>query len=194
MEQRLKAVKLKILLAVLLIIAIVTGIYIFSQDSTSQSSAPPQISWFESSSTGKLTQELSYFAVSARTAPKLRMAYPYNQLTATIGFGCDKSEQWMYVAFSEPPNFANTETEEELHRFVTKIMFDEQSAKYEATQAFGSRFIHFREDALVLENLLQANHMVFEVDWHREGFVQFQFPLSGSADIIKKTQSKCENS
>lgn len=184
--------KLAIVLA-LLVFAIGVGVYVATPTPGVEKQSPVTSKWSETSSTGKLTQEMSYFAVSARTSPVLRMSYPYNQLTASIGFGCDRAEQWMYVAFSEPPNIANAQTEEELHRFVSKIRFDGKTQEFEATQAFGSRFVHFKDDTLILMTLLKSSSMSFEVDWHREGFVNFEFPLAGSAQMIDNARTKCSS-
>jgi hypothetical protein len=119
------------------------------------------------------------------------MAYPYSKLTAQVGLGCDESGEWMYVSLSDAPNIANVETEEKANRFIAKITFDEQTYEYEMTQTFGSRSLHFRDDNVVSAWLLSSSSMVFEIDWHREGKVRFDFPLAGSAEAIAGAREKC---
>lgn len=181
-----------LLIAVAMVITGAIWWWFLASKNTEHAAQPqPKSQWFESSSTGELTQDMSYFAVSARTSPVLEMNYPYNEITASIGFGCDKTGEWMYVAFSEPPNIANTQTEDELHRFISRVSFDKDTEEYEVTQKFGERFIHFRDDARLLQSLVASTSMSFEVDWHREGPARFKFPLAGSAEMINKIQGKC---
>lgn len=147
--------------------------------------------WSQTHSVGELTQELSYFAVSPRVSPRFAMAFPYNEVTASLGFGCNRTEQWLYIAFSEPPNFANARSGEKSNQLQSSIRFDDDVADYDLTQVFGARFVHFKDDPLVLERILGSSSMSFTVEWHEEGNIHFNFPLAGSAQAIASTQQKC---
>jgi hypothetical protein len=119
------------------------------------------------------------------------MQYPYNQITASIGFGCDKSAEWMYVAFSEAPNIANVESDEELNIFSANISFDNQPHEYAMTQKFGARFLHFMDDDWVSAKITESSSMTFAINWYQEGMARFDFPLTGSAAAIESARQKC---
>lgn len=143
---------------------------------------------------GDMTQDMSYFAVSKRTPPTRQMDFPYNSVTASVGFGCNQNDEWMYVAFSEAPNIANVETGDEFNLLVSTINFDGDATGYELTQKFGARFLHFRNDDLVSAKVAESSSMIFEVDWYREGIIRFDFALAGSSEAIEGARSKCNKS
>ena len=103
------------------------------------------------------------------------MQYPYNQILASIGFGCDKSDEWMYVAFSEAPNIANVESDEELNIFSANISFDNQPHEYAMTQKFGARFLHFMDDDWVSAKITESSSMTFAVNWYQKAWLALIF-------------------
>ena len=121
------------------------------------------------------------------------MRYPYNQVTASIGFGCDKADEWVYVAFSEVPNVSNVESEDEVNLFNSQMTFDNQTNEYATTQKFGARFLHFKADQLITTNIIESSSMTFAINWHQEGIVRFDFTLEGSAEAIGNAREKCAN-
>lgn len=151
----------------------------------------PLSGWSQSSSPGELTETISYFAVSARTTPTRKLNYPYEQIAVSLGFGCDGSDEWMYLSFSEPPNIDDAVVEEESNRYTFKIQFDDDSARYAMTQKFGTRSLHFKDDAQVAQRVLDASSMTLEVNWYSEGVVRFVFALEGSAEAIAAARGKC---
>lgn len=189
----------KKIISITALAAIVMFIWIIyaSQGPETVSIPKPKSDWTESSSPGGLHQGKSFFAVSARTSPVHQLDFPYHEITVSLGFGCDASDEWIYAAFSEAPNIANAEIEEELNTYVSEISFSnglddaDEYDKYIITQKFGSRFFHFKKDDLIAARIVESASMTLKLDWYKEGFVRFKFSLAGSADVIASAREKC---
>lgn len=187
-----KLLTIKTLILVgLAFITICIGAYFALKDTTEVAIPKAKSDWSESSSKGGLNQGQSYFAVSARTSPVHQLDFPYHEITVSLGFGCDASDEWIYAAFSEAPNIANAQTEEEFNLYVTAIKFDNHVEEYVMTQKFGARFFHFKNDDQIAAKITDSSSMTLQLDWYKEGIVRFDFSLAGSNEVIERARKKC---
>ncbi len=195
----------------LVLIIIVVFVYVGSQEpsttsrpaSTSSSSPsssstterPKQVSalpqWRSFTSKDEMTGAASTFAVSPNVEPNQRMTFPYGDVEAWLGVGCDGSSEWAYVGFSSAPNLSDDETESGYNVVRTRIRWDEHVTQVELTQKWGASFLHFVEDESAIMNIAKSNSVMLALQWHgqRESF--FEFPLRGSAAALSEARTNC---
>jgi len=49
------------------------------------------------------------------------MSFPYNDVYAYLGIGCDGKSEWVYVGFNEAPNLNNDDTKDGYNLIQTRI-------------------------------------------------------------------------
>jgi hypothetical protein len=69
---------------------------------------PTYAQWTTTVSSDKMTGDRSCYAHSQSTGPLEAMSFPYNDVRAWLGVGCDGTNEWAYVGFSESPNLLDT--------------------------------------------------------------------------------------
>lgn len=147
--------------------------------------------WSTFSSSDEMTGSISYYASGYRTIPNKQMGFPYGDVSARLGVGCDKADHWVYIAFNDSPNFAKDETKSGYNLIVTRMKFDENLERHEFTQEWGSKFVHFSMGEEVVEKIKASNLLSVEFQWHGEQPVLFKFDLKGSAKAINQISSQC---
>ncbi|MEC7120143.1 MAG: zinc ribbon domain-containing protein, partial [Pseudomonadota bacterium] len=81
----------------------------------------PASSWSITSSKDEMTGETSFFAVSESVAPTRPMDFPYSDVTAWIGVGCDGASEWAFFGFDQAPNLTGSETRSGYNLISTRI-------------------------------------------------------------------------
>ena len=119
------------------------------------------------------------------------MSFPYSDVHAWLGVGCNKGNEWVYVGFSESPNITNDETEDGYNRIRTRIKWNDEVEDIILTQDWGSEFLHFRDDSLVISKIAASNSALLEIQWYGEGNTYFEFSLNGSSKVIQEIRAKC---
>jgi hypothetical protein len=149
--------------------------------------------WDINTSKDEMTGEISVYATSARTAPNESMDFPYSDVEAWLGFGCDAESEWAYVGFNEKPNLPDAQAQSGGYSTITtRIRWDDDIENMRMSQEFGDRFLHFQSDGKAISNMIKSNEALLELEWYRAGNVYFRFSLSGSAQAIESARQRCQ--
>lgn len=148
--------------------------------------------WRTSTDTDKMTGDKSSYAVNNWSVPTERMSFPYSDVIANIGIGCDKSSSWIYLVFSHVPNLSRTETRNGYNRIESRIKFDDKVETVTLTQDWGSKFIHFLDREYVINKVKKSKKMLIEFDWYENGLTYFEFNLEGADEAINSIYSTCD--
>lgn len=154
--------------------------------------APKEPQWGSTTSSDEMSGERSAYAVSPTISTTRRMAFPYSDVKAWLGVGCDKSSEWAYIGFSGAPNLNNTELEDGYSVIKTRVKWGETLTKDTFTQKWGGKYLHFRNDSSAIQKIAGSNGMMLELDWHGQGAVHFDFPLKGSSKAIADIRASCK--
>lgn len=165
-----------------------------AQNSTvTQKKVPPKPTWTNSTSKDKMTGKLSAYASSPISFPTRKMEFPYGDVHAWLGVGCDKKKEWVYVGFNSAPNLANTETKDGYNLIETRIKWDGAVKNVTLTQDWGASFIHFRNGKSAISRVVSSKIALLELQWHGQQSTYFEFSLNGSSAALKKIRAKCSN-
>lgn len=147
--------------------------------------------WNTFTSKDKMTGELSYYANSPVAIPTNQMSFPYSDVTAWMGVGCDKNGEWVYVGFKGSLNLANTETQDGHNLISTRIKWNDAVEQVLLSQEWSSDFLHFNEDAPALVKIQNSKTAMLELQWHGQQPTYFEFSLNGSSKAIGEIKAKC---
>jgi len=147
--------------------------------------------WNVSTDKDEMTGEVSAYCSSERTSPTERMDFPYSDVNAWLGVGCNGRSEWAYVGFNKAPNLQNTSTQDGYNLFTTRIKFDDEVEETLMRQDWNSKFIHFNYDSDMIEKFMTANTILFELDWYGEGKTYFRFSGSGSTRAMTQIRQFC---
>lgn len=162
-----------------------------TETKTTENPVPQTPTWSTSSSTDEMTGETMHFAHSPTISPTRKMSFPYSDVRAWFGVGCDSENEWVYVGFNSSPNLANDETKDGYNLIRTRIKWDDTLEKVELTQDWGAKFLSFRNDQYIIQQVMKSGEALFELQWHGEQAVYFKFSLDGSSSAISEIRSKC---
>jgi len=149
--------------------------------------------WNTSFDKDVMTGEKSAYATLNSTPPTSGMSFPYSDITAGIGIGCDKTSKWIYIYFNHKPNLVNGEINSGYTSYRYRLKYDKEVIHDHFTQDFGSKFLHFDDDEYNIERVRESNKLLLEVEWYGEGNVYFDFDLKGSKKAINKISNYCKN-
>lgn len=152
---------------------------------------PPKPRWTTSTFKDKMTGKLKAYAHSPSVMPSKRMSFPYNDVRAWLGVGCDGKNEWAYIGFNSAPNLADTETEDGYNLIRTRIKWNDQLENVSLTQNWSAEFIHFRHDGPAISKIAGSNTTLLELQWHGEQPTYFEFSLDGSSKAISEIRAKC---
>jgi len=158
---------------------------------TTQKTPPAKPTWTTSTSKDKMTGKLSSYASSPIAIPSRKMGFPYADVHAWLGVGCNKNDEWVYVGFNSAPNLANTETKDGYNLIKTRIKWDGAVKNATLTQDWGASFIHFRNGNSAISKIVSSKSALLELQWHGEQSAYFEFSLNGSSAALKKIRAKC---
>lgn len=148
--------------------------------------------WYVSTSKDEMTNEVSAHAHSPSTTATKPMEFPYRGVTGSLSFGCDGQDEWAYISFSESPNLTDTEAQNGGYStFRTRVRWDDNVQTVRMSQEWGTKFLHFQNDAAAIQNMMKARTALVELDWYGSGTVYFRFTLDGSADAIERARNRC---
>ncbi|MDA0857558.1 MAG: hypothetical protein O2900_16395 [Proteobacteria bacterium] len=138
-----------------------------------------------------MTGEKSSYTSSVVTKATEPMQFPYSDVVAWLGVGCNSENKWSYIGFSTSPNITDDETEDGYNIIKTRVRWDKNVENIMLTQEWGSKFLHFSNDEQIIDNFKKYNTFLIELNWYGEGNVYFNFSLSGSTKAISKMESNC---
>lgn len=150
--------------------------------------------WNTSISKNEMTGEKSAYANSARMISATEpMGFPYRDVKAWLGVGCNNKSEWTYIGFTHTPNLSNTKTEQGYNRITTRAKWDDEIKDTYLTQDWGSKSLHFSDSKGIIENIDKSGTMLIELNWHSQGVKYFKFPLNGSSIALKKIRKICSS-
>jgi len=158
---------------------------------TATKTRPPRPSWSTSISKDEMTGKLAAFAHSPISVPSKRMSFPYNDVNAWLGVGCDGDNEWAYIGFNSAPNLANDETEDGYNVINTRIRWNSKIENVVLTQDWGAKFLHFRNDSSAISKIVASSSALLELQWHGEQPTYFKFSLNGSSKALSEIRAKC---
>jgi len=148
--------------------------------------------WDYHTTKDEMTGKKKSFATSPEASPTKRMGFPYGDVIGWIGFGCDGESEWVYVGFSESPNLTNVKPQSGGYStFSTRIRWDDTIDNISMSQEWGSKFLHFEFDSVVIEKIMKAGNVLLELSWYSSGRVYFNFSLNGSSKAIQSARAAC---
>jgi RNA polymerase subunit RPABC4/transcription elongation factor Spt4 len=163
-----------------------------TQKTNNERKTPPsKPSWSTSTSKDEMTGKISAYASSPVKLPTKGMSFPYSDVHAWLGVGCNNENEWAYIGFNSQPNLANTETEDGYNVIKTRIKWNSELENVVLTQAWGAKFIHFRNGSAAIEKIVGSNSALLELQWHGEQSTYFDFSLNGSSRALSEIRSKC---
>lgn len=148
--------------------------------------------WRTFNSTDEMTGDTSHYAISPSALSTRPMSFPYTGVTSSLAVGCSASSSWAYLVFSESPNITNDETEDGYNLIPTRVKWDSELVKMTLTQDWGSKFLHFMDDANTIKKIQASNEVLLEFSWHGQDQVYFKISLNGSSNAIKEILNKCK--
>jgi zinc-ribbon domain len=158
-----------------------------------ESSAPvskPQ--WRTSTSVDKMTGKRQVFATSPTVPPNETMEFPYRDVTAWMGVGCDGKSEWVFIGFSKAPNLTDTEAQSGGYStFSTRIKWDESLQNVALTQEWGAEFLHFQDGRQGISKITASNSALLELKWYGQNHPYFNFPLDGAAASVTEMRKQC---
>lgn len=165
-----------------------------SSSSIKSNSAPakPRPAWSTQVSVDEMTGKKQAYATSVRVAPTKRMEFPYADVEAWMGVGCDGSSEWAYFGFSSAPNLIKDKTEDGYNVINTRVKWGNTIQKTRLIQEWGAKSIHFSNKAAAIAKIAGSSSVMLELNWHGQGSVNFQFPLEGSSAAIQDMRAKCK--
>ena len=138
-----------------------------------------------------MTGKRQVFASSPTVHAVEKMDFPYHDVTAWLGVGCDGKDEWAYIGFSQAPNLTDTETESGYNRINTRIKWDEAIQNVELIQQWGASFLHFLAERRAIAKMASSNSALLELDWYGQNHAYFNFPLDGAANAISEMRKQC---
>lgn len=165
-----------------------------SSSSSKPNSAPakPRPVWSTQVSVDEMTGKREAYATSVRVPPTKRMDFPYADVKAWMGVGCDGSSEWAYFGFSSSPNITNDKTESGYNVINTRVKWDDSIQNTRLIQEWGAKSIHFSNKAAAIAKIAGSSSVMLELSWHGQGSVNFLFPLEGSSAAIQEMREKCK--
>lgn len=152
----------------------------------------PKPAWRHWGDTDEMTGKTQQFVMSPKAPPLKKMEFPYHDVTAFMGAGCQDGKEWAYFGFSTAPNLNDDETKKGYSLITTRIKWDDRIETVKLTQEWGDKFISFQNDAAAISNAMQHNKVLLELNWHGSGNVHFEIPLHGSTAAIKGMRTACK--
>ncbi len=112
-------------------------------------------------------------------------------LEAWLGVGCTSGQEWAYVGFSDTPKFANTKGGVGYEIINAQVKWDGKAEDVTLTQDPGSNFVHFRDDAAIINGIARSYAAEVVVDLKGEGQRSFKISLGGSSAALKNIRRVC---
>ena len=150
--------------------------------------------WTVSSiSENEMTGEKAIYAFSPSVGSTKKMDFPYSNVKARLSVGYDGKKPWVYIGFTESPNLLNTTIKDGYNLIDTRIKWDDELKNVTLTQDWGSKFMHFKKDKIIVDYIVKSDTVLLELEWYGSGTVYFRFPLNGSSKAINELYSVFEN-
>ncbi len=148
-------------------------------------------SWGTTKSKDKMTGKKSSHASSPTVAATKRMGFPYSDVKAWLGVGCDATSEWAYIGFNKSPNLSDTETKDGYNLIRTRVKWGNKVVNTTLTQLWGGSSIHFEDEKPAISNIVKYGSTLLELKWHGQQGTYFNFSLKGSTAALEKIRKEC---
>lgn len=148
--------------------------------------------WKNSIERDEMTGKQQAFATSPLGGATHPMHFPYTATQAWVGFGCDGTDEWAYVGFSNQPNLTNTEPSNGYSFFTTRVKWDEAVDSMRFSQKWGDAFINFEDDSAAIAKMTTTGTLMLELEWFGENSTYFRLSLRGASAAIARARASCK--
>jgi len=138
-----------------------------------------------------MTGKRQVFATSPIVSATEKMDFPYRDVTAWLGVGCDGKSEWAYIGFSKAPNLTDTDIGDGYNRINTRIKWNETVQNVTLIQEWGAPFLHFENDRQVISKITSANSALLELKWYGQNHPYFNFSLDGAVAAVTEMRKQC---
>jgi hypothetical protein len=138
-----------------------------------------------------MTGKKTAYAFSPTVPSKRNMDFPYGDVAAWLGVGCDGKNEWAYIGFNSAPNLADTETKDGYNLIHTRIKWNNSIENVTLTQNWSASFIHFTADKSAIAKIATSNTALLELKWHGQQPTYFEFPLNGAPAALETMRRMC---
>lgn len=181
-------------LAGVVVLLIVIGGFAACDNSTSStnSSTATKSQWSHATTKDELTGKPEAFAFSPAVGPETKMDFPYNDVHARLGVGCDGASEHAFIGFDSAPNLSDTQiTEDGYYDVTTRIRWGDKIEYVKLRQKPADSLIVFIKTAKAIANMAHSKSALLELEWYGQGSTYFKFPLDGSAAAIAQIRAQC---
>lgn len=149
--------------------------------------------WKTSFSKDEMTGDFSAYAISPDAGSTKTMSFPYSDINAWIGIGCNKKSEWVYIGFNSSPNLQDTETKDGYNLIRTRVKWNDSIEGITMIQDWGGKYLHFTDAETVISKISQSKNILLELNWYGQGKVYFKFSADGSSSALQEIRMQCQN-
>ena len=159
--------------------------------------------WSTSATTDAMTEVKSYHAISNQTVSLEPLGFPYKDVKTYMGFSCQPSNGFQVYFVFNKTNIPKKRVKNGDWYIDARVKFDDNIDTYPLLLVKGkSNSLYFTNDSLpvldvlkeidskLLGRLLDSQSILLELEYHDNGYVNFQYDLNGR-DEIEKTLYDC---
>ena len=137
--------------------------------------------WTVSDSIDEISGDISVYAISYEVSPTRKMKFPYHEVEAWLGVGCNnKGEKWAYVGFTDINSPAKT----------LRARWDNMQTTHNISVSDTDN-VHFHDDARAAYLMNKSSNLAIGIDWYGEGEVFFKWNLAGAPEAIDSALTRC---
>ena len=143
------------------------------------------------------------------------MVEPFNNVEASLVYGCNPKEEWAYVNFDnsivvlnnsiyksdweeeyffdyDRPNMKRPDGSDMIHEYsYSRIRWDDDLSKIRLRQDDDGNRLYFMNNKKAIDNILKSSQMILETNWERNGITHFKVDVKGSSDAIRIARLTC---
>ena len=164
-----------------------------NRSTSSTSPTATRHGWTVKTSRDEMTGKANHHATSPIASPTKRMGFPYHDVKAWLGVGCDENKEWAYFGFTTAPNLNDTEVEDGYNVINTRLKWDEAIHNMTLIQSWGDKFLSFQRNDNAIPKIAHYSTVLLELDWHGEQSTYFRFSLNGSSNALAIIRKKCSS-
>jgi hypothetical protein len=138
-----------------------------------------------------MTGAKQVFASSPTVQSTEKMEFPYHNVEAWLGVGCDGKSEWAYIGFTEAPNLTDTDTKDGYSQITARFKWGDTLQNVSLVQEWGAAFLHFDADRQAIEKMSSSTVAMLELKWFGQNRPHFSFPLDGAASAISGMRQQC---
>ena len=137
--------------------------------------------WEVSDKADPISDEFTAYATSNSVAPDNQLNFPYGDVKAWWGVGCDISgSKWTYIGFSN------------LSSLDDKLRARWGDKSYTHRISISDDVVHFNNDMRIIDLLKSSSNVIIGIDWFQDREAFFTWDLTGSNQAINESFMRCK--